>query len=1486
MEQKLLRTFKEGRNILLFLLALLCGTTARAQEPDFKAYPLNVFTSPGTALVIDIPHENELGTCTPASIWVSVTTAPTHGTATVLADHTIRYTPTAGFYGQDSLRYSMACTTTQSAWVYINVSNNAFDMIKAGCVLPQLPFTFSIQEFQSSDALYSPYQTPLAGDVDQIADGRPEIFVTEFDLGTNPLTSQPIASGASAARPAHKIAIFKYNGTSLTKWKTIQTVEWFRWDGNNYSIARVPIGGTPTALVVVLEADGYLRAYNPNLTGAALNTPVWTSDAQLTTSVSLGCKVTFADLNNDGIPEILCLGRVLNAATGNLLATITANYPDYWSAADLFNNGKIYAVAYGSIYDVTITNTTGTAGNTATLVRTMTPPTFNPGDPDYTGVADWTAPQYGNTCLADMDRDGKLDIITNTGSGTNVVVYVSDAATGAVKAKKVVSSNGAGRTPIPLIGDIDGDGNLDMVFVTGGPTSASGDDILFAFTYKPSNPLNTRLSTLWQEPINDGSAQTSLSLFDFDQNGSAELVYRDERDLRIMDGTTHTDLVSFPSRSGTGIEYPIVVDADNDGQAEIIIVGSIEDTSETNPPIDWSDPNASHYARGHVRIFKSNDPSSPWAPARKVWNQFIYNPTFVNADLTIPSRPMPMAAYFVDKNGVRRQPFNNLLQQETQLSNEGKMFRFGPDLELDVNSYTITTTPSNPTVSFTVRNIGDAVFTGPITILVQEFNTATNAFVNRTALNWNEAGNLNAGAAKVITHTVTGFTGNSANLRFVLNNNGSGFIATKPECKYSNNYSLESYSVAPARACKGDVGYIQALPNNSSYTYYWYTTDPSVGSPTPVYTGNPCPVTQIGTTAAETRYLKIDNGIFMLPQVWTGKSYLIPDTLVWNGSADNNYNNATNWTYPGTISYSGDAATYKFPGSCTNVTIVSPGSMSSIRYPNLDSSITEYTPMKASDAACNNIHFLGGSEIARTDSLHYVKAYVDLGVTANRWYMISAPLQNMYTGDYYVTNPNPITDGFIYDPMFFNRPNPQTSQTATYAWTGRFNTSDISLAAGQGMAIWYNKIGTEYTNHDAVTVHFPKNDTRYYYYRLNGTIDPNKAPTGTLTRTNRHRFIYEPLAASGNVTLATSACPAANQPLLAGNPFMAHLDMNTFLTANNTQIWQGYKLASGVGGSDGVMNNFVSYLKVGETWYNTDPTTALTSAPRVAPMQSVILVSKVANPTVVANIKQTVTSTLASEMLRSAGVSEDPVIHSLQIMASRGEELSKAIVLYRTDADNTYNPDEDSYQLFLDKESAIAANQEAYDNGEFACPECMDEPLVVYTRSSDGYALDINSIGSLDEVVPLAIRTSLTGEITLAFEGFNDFDRRKVLLHDTKAPAVIDLTMQSSYTFDKNENDTYLEGRFYLSFYNAPTGFTTPEQGNVTVNGSNRSIEIVSKDGSPLRTVKITDAQGRTLINEVHLSTAAIRYPVTTSGIYIVKVSDDRGSIVRKIVVR
>jgi hypothetical protein len=119
------------------------------------------------------------------------------------------------------------------------------------------------------------------------------------------------------------------------------------------------------------------------------------------------------------------------------------------------------------------------------------------------------------------------------------------------------ASPGSGGGP-PTIADFDGDGGPEIGVAFGG-------------AYEVFD-VASRDTRVWSRPSQDmSSRRTGSSVFDFNADGRAEVVYGDECFVRIYDGRDGTVLFSQPRFSSTWTENPIVADVDGDGSAEMVV---------------------------------------------------------------------------------------------------------------------------------------------------------------------------------------------------------------------------------------------------------------------------------------------------------------------------------------------------------------------------------------------------------------------------------------------------------------------------------------------------------------------------------------------------------------------------------------------------------------------------------------------------------------------------------------------------------------------------------------------------------------------------------------------------------------------------------------------------------------------------------------------------------------------------------------------------
>ncbi|APR86634.1 Hemolysin-related protein RbmC [Minicystis rosea] len=131
----------------------------------------------------------------------------------------------------------------------------------------------------------------------------------------------------------------------------------------------------------------------------------------------------------------------------------------------------------------------------------------------------------------------------------------------------------------------------------------------------------------WRRTTEDDSSRvTSSSVFDFNGDGAAEVVYNDECYFRIYDGRTGGVLFKHHSPSRTRIENPAIADVDNDGNAEIVFPSNNDASSCSE---------GSNYPNG---IAVWGDASDTWVSARRIWNQHSYHVTNVTEGGAVPMK--------------------------------------------------------------------------------------------------------------------------------------------------------------------------------------------------------------------------------------------------------------------------------------------------------------------------------------------------------------------------------------------------------------------------------------------------------------------------------------------------------------------------------------------------------------------------------------------------------------------------------------------------------------------------------------------------------------------------------------------------------------------------------------------------------------------------------------------------------------------------------
>ena len=292
------------------------------------------------------------------------------------------------------------------------------------------------------------------------------------------------------------------------------------------------------------------------------------------------------DLNGDGAIEVVLGRMILEGTTGNVIAEGEYGYGSGYGLADYFNTSRSTGVSsFGIAADIDLDGELEVVTGNA-LYR-------------MDGSAIWYNETVdGFVAVGNFDDDDFGEIVsTHTGSvslldGDGTVLWENEYT-------------GATIGP-PTVADFDGDGLPEIGVAGNGVYVVIEDD----------GQLK------WSNTTQDySSGFTGSSVFDFEGDGKAEVVYADENDVWIYDGSTgDVRLQETRHSNATCSEYPVIADVDNDGHAEIIFTSSYE----------------SEDVQG-VSVIEDEDDS--WRPTRTIWNQHGYSITNVNDDGSIPAYP-------------------------------------------------------------------------------------------------------------------------------------------------------------------------------------------------------------------------------------------------------------------------------------------------------------------------------------------------------------------------------------------------------------------------------------------------------------------------------------------------------------------------------------------------------------------------------------------------------------------------------------------------------------------------------------------------------------------------------------------------------------------------------------------------------------------------------------------------------------------------------
>lgn len=652
--------------------------------------------------------------------------------------------------------------------------------------------TSSITLDQSRTSPESDYRTvggiPVFGDLD--GDGTIEIVVDRFNVTSNAIDI--LDGNTLAVEETINISTHGDNrGGSIAIGDILDA------NGNN--------GSDGIAEIIVSLSDGQVDILHKSSLAGSYTVHQTVNNVLLSNApagwITYAMNPNLADFDQDGITEIYCGYFIIDAATGTIMnptppsnglgAVSESNQAErtsYTVAADVLPAyAGLELVAGNTVYEVTI-NRSGASPTATLMTRTQAPNNRKDG---WTSVADW-------------DNDGDLDGIIATINGTNSQLYVWDLQTAtelgvinvARPASGTLGTYGTASIGRANVGDLDGDGLVEAVFCHNFGLIAVDNNFTTMWSSTSGATTYPFLVTT------DGSGATGTTMFDFDANGATEVVYGDETDLRILNGSTGANIDIVPCRSSTGLEFPTVGDVDGNGTTELLKICDIDNNFST--------------FRGRLTVFQPTNTN--WAPSRQVWNQINYFYTNIDDDLQVPTvlqghhlasglnsylnQYADTLAAVADASGVVLNAVCNLATQEIEITlsitnNGERPLSFNMPISVYDRDPT-TASPSNPAFLF------------PVTPSPLQLGNSS-------------AANIAPGQSGQVTFNFPASLW-QPNLFIVLNDNGSdannvaNFPYTLqqlptniPECDYTNNLIVAH----PPTCCfaQNSPDYLQLVPN-------------------------------------------------------------------------------------------------------------------------------------------------------------------------------------------------------------------------------------------------------------------------------------------------------------------------------------------------------------------------------------------------------------------------------------------------------------------------------------------------------------------------------------------------------------------------------------------------------------------------------------------------------------------------------------------------
>lgn len=510
---------------------------------------------------------------------------------------------------------------------------------------------------------------------------------------------------------------------------------------------------------------------------------------------------------------------------------------------------------------------------------------------------------------------------------------------------------------------------------------------------------------------------------------------------------------------------------------------------------------------------------------------------------------------------------------------------------------------------------------------------------------------------------------------------------------------------------------------------------------------------------------------------------------------------------------------------------------------------------------CRDIHFAPGAQMLHAEQLIYNKAWADVELPTKAWTLVSSPLRGVYAGDWYTAKTGTQADKEYFEDVTFastadDRLNPAVYQRSwndgativedngTQAvsfetvWSAAYNDASVPYQAGEGFSV---KAADVQGGSGTLVFRLPKADTSYDV-TTGGTITrvdtDNLLVSGLVDRSTPTNYVE-----ADDITVTLNASQDGKY-LLVGNPFMAPLNIADFMEANTANLTGQYWTVN-----DGAAGTAAGGVDVeGEHWIDNGIAT-------VEPYGAFLVEKTDAG----ASNEVRFTADMQTFTTVTGGTTADA---ALRITADNESGSCAAMLAYTDNAANAYVAREDAKLM-----------RDILGNGG-------GEPYV-YTVAGD-VAASVNRVKNTGQV-PLGLFAG-DGDVTqLTFTGVGAL--AEPTLYDAETDTETPLT--EGFTLSVSGPS---HGRYFIR----AKGSGTTGIADVTADGAGGGVSVYSPEkgtvvvssGAGITAVDVYSVGGALTASERGVDSTACTVCGIDSGVAIVRVTTQAGSVTRKITVK